>query len=110
MSGNKTSAAPGSVDEFLSNVEPAPRREDARALDGIFRKATGFSPRKADLTVYILPGYADFGEIPKDLGPHRLGKSCLYLKRLDDVDGEVLVRLIRAGLADLGRYRPVMPR
>ena len=42
--------------------------------------ATGFAPRKAELVVYILPGYADFGAILRDLGPHRLGKSCLYLR------------------------------
>lgn len=72
--------------------------------------ATGFSPRKGALTVYIMPGYGDFGEILKDLGPHSAGKSCLYLKRLADVDPEVLARLIRAGLADLGRRWPVQPR
>ncbi|MEZ5778903.1 MAG: DUF1801 domain-containing protein [Paracoccaceae bacterium] len=65
--------------------------------------ATGFSPRKAALSIYILPGYADFGEILSALGPHRRGKSCLYLDRLDAVDETVLVRLIGAGLDDLGR-------
>lgn len=69
--------------------------------------ATGFSPRKADLTVYILPGYADFGDLLRDLGPHRLGKSCLYIRRLADIDSDVLVRLIRAGLSDLSRLWPV---
>ena len=71
--------------------------------------ATGFSPRKAALTVYILPGYADFSDILGDLGRHRLGKACLYLRRLSDVDEAVLIRLIRAGLADLGRRWPVLP-
>ncbi len=71
--------------------------------------ATGFSPRKADLTLYIMPGYADFGPILKDLGPHRLGKSCLYLRRLSDIDLTVLERLIRAGLDDLAGRWPVSP-
>lgn len=71
--------------------------------------ATGFSPRKDALTVYILPGYADFSAILADLGRHRLGKSCLYLRRLSDVDEAVLIRLIRAGLEDLGRRWPVVP-
>ncbi|MCA0271521.1 MAG: DUF1801 domain-containing protein [Proteobacteria bacterium] len=71
--------------------------------------ATGFSPRKGALTVYIMPGYADFAGILADLGPHKLGAACLYLKRLSDVDETVLIRLIRAGLEDLGRRWPVLP-
>jgi Domain of unknown function (DU1801) len=71
--------------------------------------ATGFSPRKADLSIYIMPGYADFGGILARLGPHRLGKACLYIKRLDRVDKGVLRALIRAGLEDLAKHWPVHP-
>lgn len=71
--------------------------------------ATGFSPRKAELSIYILPGYADFGPILARLGPHKLGKSCLYVRRLDAVDEGVLRELIRAGLADLGKRWPIHP-
>ena len=71
--------------------------------------ATGFSPRKANLVVYIMPGYTDFGHILKDLGKHKLGKSCLYLGALKNVDLEVLRRLIRAGLDDLDKIWPVQP-
>jgi hypothetical protein len=71
--------------------------------------ATGFSPRKAELSIYILPGYADFGGILSRLGPHKLGKACLYLRRLDAVDEGVLRELIRAGLEDLGRRWSVHP-
>lgn len=71
--------------------------------------ATGFSPRKAELSVYILPGYADFGPILNRLGPHRLGKACLYIKRLAAVDQTVLEELIRAGLDDLGKRWDVHP-
>ena len=71
--------------------------------------ATGFAPRKAELSVYILPGYADFGSILSRLGPHRLGKACLYIKRLDAVDESALRDLIRAGLEDLGQQWPVHP-
>ena len=71
--------------------------------------ATGFSPRKAELTIYILPGYADFAPILARLGPHRIGKSCLYLKRLDRVDEGVLEELIRAGLLDLSGRWPIHP-
>lgn len=71
--------------------------------------ATGFAPRRAELVVYILPGYADFGPLLARLGPHRIGKSCLYIRRLDRVDQGVLAELIRAGLDDLARHWPIHP-
>lgn len=69
--------------------------------------ATGFSPRKATLSIYILPGYADFGVILDRLGKHRIGKSCLYVNKLADIDLTVLEELVRAGLDDLGKRWPV---
>ena len=71
--------------------------------------ATGFSPRKANLSIYIMPGYADFGPILDRLGKHKMGKSCLYINKLADVDEDVLAELIRAGLADLDAKWPVKP-
>lgn len=71
--------------------------------------ATGFAVRKADLVVYIMPGYADFGAIMARLGTHKMGKSCLYIKRLSDVDEDVLAELICAGLNDLKQLYPVHP-
>ncbi|MBV7393666.1 DUF1801 domain-containing protein [Mameliella sp. DP3N28-2] len=71
--------------------------------------ATGFAPRKANMVVYIMPGYADFAEILGRLGPHRLGKSCLYLGAIAKVDLDVLAELIRAGLADLGSRWDITP-
>jgi hypothetical protein len=56
---------------------------------------TGFSPRKTALTVYVMPGFERYaGELAR-LGPHRTGRSCLYLKNLDAVDREVLAAIIR---------------
>ncbi len=69
--------------------------------------ATGFSPRKANLVIYIMPGYADFSATLARLGKYKLGKSCLYINKLADVDEEVLRELIRAGLDDLGKKFPV---
>lgn len=69
--------------------------------------ATGFAPRKAKLTVYIMPGYADFDSILTRLGKHTKGKSCLYLNKLEDADMDVLTELIRAGLDDLATRWPV---
>lgn len=55
---------------------------------------TGYSPRKQALTVYIMPGFSKFGPLMKKLGKYRTGKSCLYIKRLSDVDERVLEQLI----------------
>lgn len=71
--------------------------------------ATGFSPRKAQLVVYILPGFAAMEPLLARLGPHALGKSCLYLKRLEGIDLSVLAELIRAGLDDLATRWTVTP-
>lgn len=69
--------------------------------------ATGFSPRKAELSIYIMPGEGDHGEILSRLGPHRMTKACLYIKHLAKIDMAVLEELIRAGLADLEKQWPV---
>ncbi len=71
--------------------------------------ATGFSPRKAALSIYIMPGYADFTSILQRLGKHKLGKSCLYINKLEDVDMGVLTELVRAGLDELATHWPVHP-
>ena len=71
--------------------------------------ATGFSPRKARLSIYIMPGYQEFGPILERLGKHALGKSCLYVNRLQSIDLDVLAELIRAGLRDLDAIWPVRP-
>ena len=63
--------------------------------------ATGFAPRKAEIVIYGLPGHAAAAPLLADLGPHRLGKSCLYLRRLEGVNRTALRQLIRAGLDDL---------
>ena len=54
----------------------------------------GFSPRKAATTVYLMDGFEERGDLLARLGPHSIGKSCLYLKRLSEVDLDVLRELI----------------
>lgn len=71
--------------------------------------ATGFSPRKANLVLYIMPGYTDFGHILARLGKHKLGKACLYINKLADVDMAVVEEIVRAGLDDLATRWPVKP-
>lgn len=67
---------------------------------------TGFSPRKANQVIYIMPGYTDFSPILDRLGKYKKGKSCLYINKLADVDMDVLEELIRAGLADMAEKYP----
>ena len=71
--------------------------------------ATGFSPRKASQSIYIMPGYQDYSRILGRLGKHKIGKACLYINKLADVDLEVLEELVRAGLNDLEKMWPVTP-
>jgi len=66
----------------------------------------GFSPRKANLVVYILPGYTDFEPILARIGKYKKGKSCLYINKLADIDMAVLEELVRAGLADMAKKYP----
>jgi hypothetical protein len=70
--------------------------------------ATGFSLRKSGPTIYIMPGYSDYGVLLKKLGSYKLGKSCLYLKRLSDIDTDVLKKMIKAGLKDLQKKYTVI--
>jgi Domain of unknown function (DU1801) len=54
----------------------------------------GFSPRKNALTVYIMPGFDKFENLMKKLGKYKTGRSCLYIKRLEDVDLNILEKII----------------
>ncbi|MCI4645661.1 MAG: DUF1801 domain-containing protein [Hyphomonadaceae bacterium] len=68
---------------------------------------TGFSPRKTSLTLYIMPGYQfdSMKEKLDRLGKHKLGKSCLYINKLADVDEAVLEEIIIEGLDYMrGKY------
>ena len=63
-----------------------------------------FSPRKSDLTVYLVPGF-DTAPDMKQLGKHKTGKSCLYIKRLADVDRRVLKKLIEKSVKKMAGQR-----
>lgn len=66
---------------------------------------TGFSPRKANLTIYIMMGFDEEAALMKKLGKHTTGKSCLYIKRLGDVDMKVLEELIVKGVKAMAKMR-----
>ena len=138
---NKTHATTASVEQFLAGLEPGRKREEAKVLDQLFQKvtgwqprmwgpaivgygeyhyryetgregdylATGFAPRRANLTIYIMPGYGDYGPILERIGKHKVGKSCLYISKLADIDLQVLAELIAFGLRDLGNKYPIKP-
>ena len=65
---------------------------------------TGFSPRKKDLTLYIMMGFEKHGELMEKLGRHSVSKSCLYIKRLSDIHVPTLKKLIKESLKDLKDY------
>ena len=70
--------------------------DSGRELDWFY---IGFSPRKQSLTVYVMDGFADYQTLLAKLGTHTTGKSCLYIKRLEDVDTDVLEELITRSVA-----------
>ena len=55
----------------------------------------GFSPRKTDLTLYIMPGFEPYAGLMKKLGKFKTGKSCLYVNKLADVDLQILRELVK---------------
>ena len=65
----------------------------------------GFSPRKTDLTLYLMPGFEGRAELMAKLGKHKTGKSCLYLKKLADVDAGVLGELIDCSVRGMESQR-----
>ena len=70
----------------------------ASGREGDFME-TGFSPRKRALTLYIMAGFSDYEGLLARLGKFSTGKSCLYIKRLADVDETVLRELIERSVA-----------
>lgn len=67
---------------------------------------TGFSPRKGALTLYIMAGFDRYDGILKRLGKYKTGKSCLYVKRFDDIDLDVLRELINESVQHMRRAYP----
>jgi hypothetical protein len=116
----KTRPTDASVEAFLEAVENPMRREDGKVVArmlaevsgeppvlwggsivgyGSYKGPTGdwplvgFSPRKANLVLYVLSGVAEEQDLLDRLGPHKTGKSCLYIGKLSSVDLGVLRKL-----------------
>jgi Domain of unknown function (DU1801) len=128
----KTQKTKASVAAFIAAVEDETRRKDARVIDKMMREITGekpamwgsaivgygsyqtktgpwprlgFSPRKANLVLYIMDGYED-EPLMKKLGKHKTGRSCLYINKLADVDESVLRRIVANGWNVMAKKYP----
>jgi hypothetical protein len=66
----------------------------------------GFSPRAQNLTLYIMDGFDEYNLLLEKLGKHKTGKSCLYIKRLEDVDMDVLERLVTESVEHMRKTNP----
>lgn len=113
----KTKPTDVPVDDFIAAVEHPRRRADAEVVRALLTEVTGqepvmwgpsivgygsyrgptgdwpiiaFSPRKAQLVLYIMPGFTERADLMARLGKHKTGGSCLYINKLEDVDQGVL--------------------
>ena len=132
MAAPKTQKTKASVSHFIAAVESETRRKDALAVDKMMREITGqrpamwgpsivgygdfrtpsgrwprasFSPRKANLVVYLAPDAKEPKLLAK-LGRHKTGVSCLYINKLADVDETVLRDLISRSWAYMNEKYP----
>ena len=128
----ETTATGASVEDFINAVPDDTRRADCQVLVQLMHRATGepprmwgssivgfasyrsktgvwpligFSPRKNDLTLYVMPGLDDLQPLLARLGKHKTGQSCLYLKRMGDVDASVLAQIVQAGVESRSAQR-----
>lgn len=133
MAENKTKPTNASVDDYLAERGTEQQQADCRALIALLEKmtkqppkmwgpsivgfgsyrytyesgrtgeapVTGFAIRGRDLVIYLAPGLNT--PLFSELGPHQMGKSCLYFKRLADLDRSVLAQLVAESVADTKR-------
>ncbi|RAW02939.1 DUF1801 domain-containing protein [Pseudochryseolinea flava] len=67
---------------------------------------TGFSPRKQNISLYVMPGFAEHAKLLETLGKFKAGKGCLYIKKLSDVDATALAELIAFSVDSLKKKYP----
>jgi len=70
---------------------------------------TGFAPRKAKMSIYVMPGFDPYADLLARLGKHKLGQSCLYVGRLSTLDLDVVRELISRSVADMRVAYPTEP-
>jgi hypothetical protein len=138
MSANRTIFTGADPAQFLAAVTPQARRDDAMALDAMFRRATGYRPQMFGATIIGYGSYAyrydsghggesiaagfsprksalviynigSGGRLAGNLGIYEAGKGCLYIKKLSDIDLGVLQEMVVTGMEDLRKLWPVTP-
>lgn len=67
---------------------------------------TGFASRSKNITLYIMADFDDYDELMRKLGKHTTGKSCLYIKKLEDVDQDVLRELVKQSVDYMAEMYP----
>jgi hypothetical protein len=67
---------------------------------------TGFSPRKQNLTIYVMPGFTEYKHLMSKLGKYKTSVSCLYVKKLKDIDTDVLKKLIALSVEEMRKRYP----
>ncbi len=67
---------------------------------------TGFSPRKHNMVIYIMPGFKPYSALLKKLGKHKTSTSCLYFNKLEDLDLTVLEKLIEKSVVEMRKRYP----
>jgi len=67
---------------------------------------TGFSPRKQNLTLYIVSGFGEYNELMARLGKYKTGKACLYINKLADIDLPTLKELVRRSAEHMRNTNP----
>ncbi len=129
----KTKPTDASVEAFLDAVEHPGRREDGKVVAAMLAEVSGekpvlwgpsivgygswktpsgdwpivgFSPRKANLVLYVLMGNGHEDDLLARLGPHKTGKSCLYINRLSSIDLGVLRQLAERCVATMRAKYP----
>lgn len=67
---------------------------------------TGFSPRKQNLSIYVMLGFSRYQALMDKLGKYKTGKSCLYVNKLEDIDMAILKKLLKRSVADMRKTYP----
>jgi Domain of unknown function (DU1801) len=118
MAELKTKQTKASVKDFLNQITGDKPKMWGPSIVGFgsyyYKYASGhegewpiaaFSPRKRDLTLYIMPGFLLHTELMKQLGKHSTGKCCLYIKRLSDIHLPTLKKLIKGSVKQMKKYQ-----
>jgi hypothetical protein len=61
----------------------------------------GFSPRKQNITLYLVTGFEQFSDLMQKLGKYKTGKACLYIQQIEDIDLEVLKELVKRSIRQM---------